>query len=325
MSSTVIDSTRSAATERQPSGNQALHEILPPYFPGTLHGVDIEVYHSMVGISKTGLDEIERSGAHYFGRHLHPNRPPPKERAGQLEGTLAHCAILEPEEFGKRYVVVPNDAPRRPSEAQWNAKSPSAESIASMAWWKDFNQNGAKRVITAAQYDTAMRQSDSVRALPEVAEALGRGMPEVSAFWIDPATGEACRCRPDWVAKYSGNGVMLLDVKTFSNASAAEFRRQVERKRYHVQDAFYSDGHELATGLQTLGFVFVVVETEWPYAANALMLGERSREQGRRDYRRNLNTYAECRRSGQWPGYGLAIQEIELPGWAIHEDEDDHP
>lgn len=315
--SSVINAA--GALAQAPSGG------LPPYFPGTLHGADIEVYHSLLGISKTGLDQIERSCAHYFANHLHPNRPPPKERAGQLEGTLAHCAILEPDEFGKRYVVTPANAPRRPSEAQWNAKNPSAESIASMAWWKDFNeQHAAKRVITAAQYDTAMRQGDSVRALPEVAEALGRGTPEVSAFWVDPVTGEPCRCRPDWVAKYSGNGVVILDVKTFSNASAAEFRRQVERKRYHVQDAFYSDGHELATGLQTLGFIFVVVETEWPYAANALMLGERSREQGRRDYRRNLNTYAECRRSGEWPGYGLAIQEIELPEWAINDNQKEY-
>lgn len=302
------------------AGAPHLPDALPPYFPGTLHGVDIDVYHSMIGISKSGLDEIERSGAHYFGNHLNPNRPPRKERAGQLEGTLAHCAILEPDEFGKRYVVTPADAPRRPSEAQWNAKNPSAESIASMVWWKDFNQtHAAKRVITAAQYDNAMRQGDSVRALPEVAEALGRGTPEVSAFWVDSVTGEPCRCRPDWVAKYGGSGVVLLDVKTFNDASASEFRRQVQRKRYHVQDAFYSDGYELATGLQTLAFIFIVVEDEWPYAANALMLGERSREQGRRDYRRNLNTYAQCRRSGHWPGYGLAIQEIELPEWAITE------
>lgn len=312
-----------ATTEALPdSPPVVVQDILPPYFPGTLHGVDIDQYHAMVGISKTGLDEIERSGAHYFGNRLHPNRPPPKERAGQLEGTLAHCAVLEPEEFGKRYVITPSDAPRCPSEAQWNAKNPSPQSVASMAWWKDFTQtHGSKRLITAAQYDTAMRQADSVRALPEIAEALSRGTPEVSAFWVDPETGEPCRCRPDWVAKYSGNGVVLLDLKTFNDASAGEFRRQVHRKRYHVQDPFYSDGHELATGLQTLGFIFVVVETEWPYAANALMLGERSRRQGRSDYRRNLDTYAACRRSGVWPGYGSHIQLIDLPGYAFTDQE----
>lgn len=293
-------------------------DILPPYFPGTLVDVDINVYHAMPGISKTGLDLIERSPAHYHAMYLNPERPPQKERAGQLEGTLAHCAILEPEAFHHRYIVVPDHAPRRPTEAQWNAKKPSEDSIAAMAWWNEFNLTHVKqRVISAAQYETAMRQAESVRALPEVAEALALGKAEVSAFWIDSETGEPCRCRPDWVNGCGANSAILLDVKTYGNASTDEFIRQVERKRYHVQDAFYSDGYALATGLQTLGFVFVVVETEWPYAANAVMLGEPSREEGRDAYRSALKIYAECRRTGTWPGYGSQIQICDLPARAL--------
>lgn len=303
-----------ALDERPP----AVDELLPTGWPGILHGVDIEAYHAMPGISKTGLDAIDRSPAHFFGQHIDPTRPPAKDRAGQLEGTLAHCAVLEPHEFGKRYVVVPSDAPRRPTEAQWNAKKPSEDSVASMAWWREFNSRNANReIITAAHYDTAMRQADSIRRLPEIAEALERGQPEVTALWVDPATDEPCRCRPDWVSDYGPRRVILLDVKTYSHASADDFRRQVARKRYHVQDAFYSDGYAAAAGVDVMGFVFVAVETEWPFAANALMLDDRSREQGRTDYRRNLNTYAECRRNGMWPGYGDRVQLIDLPSWAF--------
>jgi exodeoxyribonuclease VIII len=291
----------------------------PLGWPGVLHGIDIDVYHAMLGISKTGLDAIDRSPAHFFGLHLDPLRPPPKERAGQLEGTLAHCATLEPSEFAKRYVTVPPGAPRRPTEAQWNAKNSSPESIAAKAWWTEFNAKHAqKTIITAQQYDTAMRQADAIRRIHEVAEALDRrGRAEVTARWIDAATGTPCRCRPDFVAAYGGRHVILLDVKTYSNASAAEFCRQVARKRYHVQDAFYSDGYAAASGDDVMGFVFVVVESEWPFQASALNLDPPSRKQGRDDYRRNLQTYAACRRSGEWPGYGEAIQEIKLPRWAF--------
>lgn len=296
-----------------------LTDLLPPQgFPGIAHGVDIDVYHSMPGISKTGLDAVNRSPAHYFGWHLDPVRPPSKERAGQLEGQLAHCAVLEPNEFVKRYVTVPPNAPRRPTDAQWNAKNPSPDSIAAMDWWREFNERtGGKVIITAAQYETAMRQAQSIRKLPEIAEALERGKPEVTAMWIDAITGEPCRCRPDWVADFGGRRVVLLDVKTCSDASADEFRRQIARKRYHVQDAFYSDGYAAATGIDVMGFVFVAVESEWPYVANAMILDERSREQGRADYRRNLATYSACRQRGEWPGYGERIQYIELPGWAM--------
>jgi len=295
-----------------------LTDLLPPGFPGIAHDIDIEVYHAMLGISKTGLDAINRSPAHYFGWHLDPMRPPPKDRSGQLEGQLAHCAVLEPDAFSKRYATTPPDAPRRPTDAQWNAKNPSDDSRAAMDWWRGWNaEHEGRIVIAAAQYETAMRQAQSIRRLPEIAEALERGRPEVTAMWIDPITGEPCRCRPDWVSDFGARRVVLLDVKTYSDASADEFTRQIARKRYHVQDAFYSDGYASATGVDVMGFIFVAVESEFPFQANAMMLGERSREQGRRDYRRNLATYASCRKRGLWPGYGDAIQLIELPGYAM--------
>jgi len=302
----------------RPVGETGLAEPLPEGFPGIRHDVEIEAYHAMVGISKTGLDNINRSPAHYYALHRDPLRPTPKDRAGQLEGTLAHCAILEPHVFGQRYVVIPSNAPRRPTEAQWNAAKPSPDSVNAMAWWRDFNSlNQGKTVITGHQYEVAMRQADSVHRLHDIHDALTRGMPEVSAMWVDPQTGVLCRCRPDWVARYGPRAVVLLDVKTYADASAHEFRRQVARKRYHVQDAFYSDGYQAASGDAVMGFVFVAVESEYPYAASALMLDDRSRAQGKTDYRRNLDTYAECLLRGTWPSYSQEVQLIDLPAWAM--------
>jgi hypothetical protein len=187
-----------------------------------------------------------------------------------------------------------------------------------MAWWTEWNaKTRGATVVTADQYDVAMRQADSIRKLTEVAEALQRGRAEVSAYWIDQVTGELCRCRPDWAHDCGTNQSILLDVKTCSDASPNEFRRQIARKRYHVQDAFYGDGFAAASGREVLAFVFVAVEDHWPFAACALMLDDEGKAQGRRDYRRNLNTYADCREKGIWPGYGEQIQIVQLPKWAL--------
>lgn len=295
---------------------------VPPFQAGSVVGLDIDVYHSMAGISKSGLDLIARSPAHYFAHYLDPQRPPPRERAGQLEGALAHCAVLEPDQFPLRYAVVPPDAPRRPTEAQWAAKSPSPDSVAAMAWWRTFNaENANRRMVTAVQRDTAQRQAQSVQALREVRQALARGRAEVSAFWVDEATGMQCRCRPDWVSDYGEAGDILLDLKTYTDASPAEFARQVARKAYHKQAAFYTDGYSQATGRPVLAFVFVAVETEWPFAACACMLDDDSLQAGRLLYRRDLDVYAQCMRSGQWPAYSDAIELIRLPRWALGEAE----
>lgn len=285
---------------------------------GLVDGLDIEEYHSGPGLSKSGLDLIARSPARFRALRLDPNRPPERERAGQLEGALAHCAILEPEHFSARYCVLPAEAPRRPTEAQWKAKNPSDDSRAAMDWWLTFNERiGMRTVISADQYEVAMRQAESVRTLPDVAEALGSGRPEVSAFWRDIETGVLCKCRPDWVHPVADTGAILLDVKTYSDASPEEFRRQVARKRYHVQDAFYSDGYAQAARVDVLAFIFVAVETEYPFAASAVMLDDRSIDQGRTEYRANVDTYARCIESGIWPGYSTGIETVSLPAWAF--------
>lgn len=267
------------------------------------YGLDIEEYHSLPSISKSQLDDIAQSPFHFWSNHRDPNRPARQLKTGQLEGALAHCAILEPDEFGNRYVLGPT--------VNRNTKV-----------WKDFVEANPDRIaIQKDQHDTAWRQSDAVRALPEIREALSRGRAEVSAFWTDEMTGVACRCRPDFVSDVDESAVILLDVKTFSDASPREFARQCARKSYAKQAAFYADGFSLAADVDVLAFVFVAVETEWPFAANAMMLDDESFEAGRRHYQRNLHTYAECLRTDTWPGYSSDITLIRLPQWAMEAED----
>ena len=265
--------------------------------------IDIDEYHAHPFVSKSQLDTLDLSPAIFYARHRAADRPAPVAKSGQLEGNLAHCAVLEPETFEQRYVV--GKALNR------NTKE-----------WKEFVAAHPNRIaIQPDQYEAATRQAVSVRALPEIGEALQNGKPEVSAFWTDAETGVACRCRPDWVNDCGDAGVILLDLKTYSVASPGEFRKQVARKRYDVQAAFYSDGYAAATGRPVLGFVFVAVETEYPFAANAFMLDEDSLESGRQKYRKNLRTYAECERTNTWPGYSTGIDVIRLPQWALISEE----
>lgn len=265
--------------------------------------LDIEDYHSRGEVSKSQLDTLDLSPAIFFARHRDPNRPAPVAKSGQLEGNLAHCAVLEPETFEQRYVV--GKALNR------NTKE-----------WKEFVAAHPDRVaIQPDQYEAATRQAVSVRALPEIGEALQNGKPEVSAFWTDEETGVPCRCRPDFVHPFDDKSVALLDLKTYTDASPREFARQVARKNYAKQAAFYSDGYEAASGMIVRAFIFIAVSTEYPYAASAVMLDDDSLESGRQHYKRNLRTYAECERTGKWPGYDEGITLIRLPQWAMETEE----
>ena len=271
--------------------------------PGIYQGVENEAYHSGPGISNTGLRNLARSPFHFFSRHLDPARPPAPSRGGQLEGTLAHCAILEPLEFDKRYVVGP------PVNKNTNV-------------WKAFvAENAGRTVIGQEQKEVAYAQARSLRSIPDIAELLSRGRPEESVYWrepvTDPDTGEIvevlCRIRPDWVHPVNENGVILLDVKTAGDASPREFGYQIRRKSYHCQNAFYKRGYEAATGKEVLGFIFAAVESEWPYAPSALMLDEGDVMEGDSQNARLLQIYVKCLRDNNWPCYTPTVAPVSIP------------
>jgi exodeoxyribonuclease VIII len=167
----------------------------------------------------------------------------------------------------------------------------------------------------------ARAQAAAVRAVPDLAALLAEGYGEASCFWIDEETGELCKCRPDWTNP-AGDGVILVDGKTCRDASPEGFGRAVWNMGYHLQAAWYADGFEKATGQHVHGFVFAAVESDWPHVAMPYMLGDDVLAAARRENRRLLNRYAECKRTGTWPGYGSAVQLINLPKWANLESDE---
>jgi len=273
--------------------------------PGLHLDVPNAVYHSGPGVSNSGLRNLAKSPFHFYSRHLDPNRPKAKAKPGQLEGNLAHCAVLEPLEFSKRYVIGP--------DVNKNTNV-----------WKDFVREHSKQeVISAEQAEVARAQARSLRSLPDVAELLSRGHAESSAFWyedvVDAESGEVvkvlCRVRPDWVHPVNEDSVIIVDVKTASDASPWEFAKQIRRKAYHCQDAFYRRGYEKATGKKVLGFIFAAVETEWPHAASSVMLNESDVEDGDAINERLLKLYVRCLTTNTWPSYTPNIVPVSIPNF----------
>ena len=269
-----------------------------PYTLGVMRGLAAEVYHGIQAMSAGGLKRMAQTPAHFFGIQLDADRPPPGEPTPSMaNGTLVHCALFEPDTVADRYVV-------RPDGMVFTTKDGKA--------WRDAQ---SKLIVDSVQMRAAKVQAANARALPEIAELLAEGEGEVSAFWIDEATGELCKCRPDWVTP-AGDGAILLDGKTCVDASPEGFGRAIWNFAYHLQAAWYSDGYALASGLKVHGFVFVAVENAWPHMAAAYMLGDEVLEAARRENRQLLNLYAQCKRTNIWPGYAPGINLVELPRWA---------
>jgi exodeoxyribonuclease VIII len=270
-----------------------------------IHGMPFSDYLAAPGVSSSGLRAFARSPWHY--RH----RQPPEQTRPMLRGQLAHAAILEPDALAARYIVVPEDAPRRPTAAQWAAAKPNESSRAAMDWWREFNARAEGReIITADEWATASAQLAAIRDNPALADILRDGQSEVSVFWTDADTGLACKARIDWLASDG----RVLELKTAADESPNGFGRAAARMRYDLQRAHYLAGLEACGILAT--WTWAAVSSEAPALAVAYDLTAELEMQSFEDHAELLTHLAQCEASGHWPAYGSGILELDFPAWA---------
>ncbi len=278
------------------TGEVADPVIVEDIEPGIYYGISNENYHAGPGVSKSQLDDIADTPALYLWRK---NAPVDTTKTKTLDlGTAFHCRVLEPEEFSNRFIVAP-EFNRRTNAGKEEEKAFLMECAST-----------GKTVITAEEGRKIELMYQSVMALPLgqwLVESAGHA--ESSIYWEDPETGILCRCRPD---KIIPEFHWIMDVKT--TADIQRFKMAYYDYRYHVQDAFYSDGYEAQFGVQPT-FVFLVASTTVEcgrYPVEIFMMGEEAKLAGQQEYHRNLRTLADCLNTDEWS----AIKTLSLPRWA---------
>ncbi|EHV27004.1 exodeoxyribonuclease VIII [Escherichia coli] len=278
------------------TGEVADPVIVEDIEPGIYYGISNENYHAGPGVSKSQLDDIADTPALYLWRK---NAPVDTTKTKTLDlGTAFHCRVLEPEEFSNRFIVAP-EFNRRTNSGKEEEK----------AFLRECASTG-KTVITAEEGRKIELMYQSVMALPLgqwLVESAGHA--ESSIYWEDPETAILCRCRPD---KIIPEFHWIMGVKT--TADIQRFKTAYYDYRYHVQDAFYSDGYEAQFGVQPT-FVFLVASTTIEcgrYPVEIFMMGEEAKLAGQLEYHRNLRTLADCLNTDEWP----AIKTLSLPRWA---------
>lgn len=277
---------------------------------GIVYGMPFEDYHAVDAFSASGMKIFARSPWHWH------NRLPVKRTRAMLNGSLVHCARLEPEALDARYVVVPEDAPRRPSVAQWKAKNPSPDSVAAMQWWTAFEQSCTGRdIVPAGDFATTQQQLQALANDPELHEAFSTGNSEVSMFWIDPATGVYCKARPDHIRTKRDGSVQMLDLKSMADDTPAGVMRAMGRLGMYRQEAHYRRGYEVITGTPVADFVFAVVSSVPPILATPYRLVDEALQQGIEEVDDLLREFAQCQQHNRWPAYKPDQRMIDLPAW----------
>lgn len=260
-------------------------------------------YHADEAVGNSMLSTLADSPAHCYAMHMAPGRPERVATPAMRLGTLTHTAILEPDEFRKRYVVKPEGL--------------SLATKGGKAWQSAMV---GVEIIDSAEADMVKHQRAAILANDELARLFAEGRPEMSAFWTDSATGLRCKCRPDWLHFTGPNRVRVVDLKTTADITHDAVSKSVANFGYHRQQAHYTRGLE-ACGLVVEDFVFAFVTKAYPFFALPYRLEDESLAQGYEEVDELLALFSNCKRTGQWPLSGAGVQTVGLPRWALRETE----
>ncbi|MFD0347285.1 PD-(D/E)XK nuclease-like domain-containing protein [Kitasatospora aburaviensis] len=214
-------------------------------------------------------------------------------------GTAAHMQVLG---AGPELLVIEADS-YRTKAAQEDRDGARAEGLVP---------------LLRAEFEQVQAMAEAIRQHPVASRlfAPGSGLPEQSLFWVDQATGVWRRCRPDWLPYPTGGRLIVPDYKTTVSADPRSIEKSVYDYGYYQQDPWYVDGIRSVLGVEDVVMVFVFQEKTAPYLINVVQLDPAAIRAGRRRNREAIALYANCNRTGQWPGYSDRVEIVSLPAWA---------
>lgn len=258
-----------------------------------------EEYRQHPAISRSELWMLRDSPEKF--RYMKENPQPTTDAL--LFGQVFHKYVLEPDTFNDEFIFEP-ECDRRTSEGK--------------AIYKDFlSQVGNKKIVPRDMMKQAAEMGEAINN-NKLAAKLIKGEHEQPYFWTDKDTGIECKCRTDVLYK-GKKSLVIVDLKTTTDASTESFMKEAVKYGYHFQDAMYSTG--VAENLGTVPqFVFIAIEKKPPYAINILQADKTFFDVGKTIFRELLDKYNDCKQTDKWYGYNGTenkINTLTLPAWAL--------
>ena len=269
-----------------------------PFASGLFTALPMDTYRAAPGVSKSDLDLFAVSPRDYTRRYELT-----RESTDAMElGTALHAAVLERE---ARYYVKPETYGTEGKPWNGNAKE-------CKAWLAAHND---KPVLSAAQARALSSESAYVCSHPLAGSLLCDGLPEVSAFATDDATGVLIKGRIDYL-KTGADYWTVVDLKRVAEAATDELQRAIQWRRYYVQAAMYRR-LLLANGAPYVRFYFIALQPS-PLRCNVQELNPRAMDLGDEWIDQELAFFSQCLQANRFPEWRDdpatgAIPVIDLP------------
>lgn len=219
----------------------------------------------------------------------------PLEQSDEMVvGSAFHKLVLEPEDFGTEFVVMPTIDKRTKSGRE--------------TYEVFLAQTQGRQIITQEQYATICGMRDSLFEIDGVKQLL-KGKHEISMYGMDELTGERIKTRPDcYTVIITGNNgekfVIIVDLKSCRSAQSEDFTRDVFKFSYDLQAYMYTKNASDILGIpkENITFIFLAVEKKPPYLSKKYEVDELVLQHGEAKYREYIGTYHKAKTTNNWWG-----------------------
>lgn len=268
-------------------------------------------YDATQALNYSGSKElIGKSPAHYQA-YLTAQR---EETKALRMGRLTHAFVLEPEVVSSRFALLPSEAPKKPTKAQLEAKKPSEETIANIAWWNKFNADAeGKSVVDDEEWTVCVSVAQSMVA---TIKKLGLTIKATELMLLVEYCGCPIKVAIDAVAEDAEGNEYLLDLKSTEDASPKAWLSSARSYRYPLQAHIYRTAYEIFFKRRIKGVIFIAGEKSAPYLSAPYEFGPELMTYAIADFEQAVSTYKGCVALGEWPGYPSEVTTLDIPSKA---------
>ena len=255
-------------------------------------------YQSWEAVNNSLLDIIIQ----YTPAHAKAYLDGPREETDAFRiGHALHTRVLEPDKFKERYAIRP-ECDRRTKDGK--------------AVYEDFIKTlDGKTEITVSEIADIEAMNKVLKSKGFIRNWVEKGQAEVCIVWQDVQTGLICKARLDYYQKTIN---AIVDLKTtIKTAGYDDVAAYIYRYSYYQKAAWYCDGLKALIG-EMPDFVFMFLEKKPPYECRAWQASDDIIVAGRKAYRKALQIYAECVKTGVWPGWPDRVDIVTMPQWALN-------
>ncbi len=270
-----------------------------------------DYYSNYDFVSQSMMKVFAASPEEYYRRFvLKPGNPrfmcEKSATDSMILGRLVHSIYLEQGPLENEFHIV--DLPDRRGNA-WKAEKANAEE------W-------GKTPVLKSTVDVAQNMADSARSNPHVKRFFETLPDECSElreqeiFWQGEFLPK--KAKLDQIISWNENDtkrIVVVELKTTSDPTVAEFARQYRNMSYHAQAAWYEEGLKTLLKADSYQFehIVVVVRNSVPHDAALYRVDPSFVEIGRKGIAGHEPRLARCYNNGDWTLNGVQDQNTLTP------------